>query len=195
MFFNIVSLLLLFKWVHIKLLKRALKKNDGSSTSGKVFFWTSLTATYYCKYIYFFISLFSSLLNYFLSKNKAEPDVLLLVEAAVAPIFLLLAYMFFFRTGERGMQAAQRSPGPTTEFQAILHQSLHPSSHGETCSTADPLSQPHAVLLLFRTAQHVCVWPVGASCWHFLRKLNLALFFSKVLVSEAWCGVRLADFR
>lgn len=134
-----------------------LEKIDSSSTSGKVFLWTSLTATFCCKCIYFFISLFSSLFNYFLSKNKAEPDVLHLGETAVAQIFLLLAYMFFFCTGERGMQAPQRSPGPTTEFQAVLHQSLHPSAHSETCSTADPLSQPHSVLLLFRTAQHVCV--------------------------------------
>lgn len=78
--------------------------------------------------------------------------MLLLVEAAVAQIFLLLAYMFFSCTGERGMQAPQRSPGPTAEFKAVLQQSLHPSSHSETCSAADPLSQPHAVLLLFRTA-------------------------------------------
>lgn len=163
-FFYIVSLLLLFKWVNIKLLKCALEKIAGSSTNGKAFFWTSLTATYCCKRIYFFISLFSSLFNYFLSKNKAEPDVLRLVEAAVAQIFLVLAYMFFSRTGKRGMQAPQRSPGAATELKAILHQSFHPSSHSETCTTADPLSQPHSVLLLFRTAQHVCVWAVGVPC-------------------------------
>lgn len=158
------KVLLLFKWVAIKLLKCALKKIAHSSTSGKAFFWTSLTATYCCKCIIFFISLFSSLFNYFLSKSKAEPDVFHLVEAAVAQIFLLLAYVFFFCTGKRGMQAPQRSPGPTTEFKAVLHQSFHPSSHSETCTTADPLSQPHSVLLLFRAAQHVCVWAVGAPC-------------------------------
>lgn len=163
-FFYIVSLLLLFKWVAVKLLKCALKKTAGSSTSGKAFFWTSLTDTHCCKCIYFFISPFSSLFNYFLSKNKAEPDVLHLVEAAVAQIFLLLAYTFFFCAGKRGMQAPQRSPGATTEFKAVLHQSFHPSSHSEACSAADPLSQPHSVLLLFRTAQHVCVWAVGAPC-------------------------------
>lgn len=158
----IVSLLILFKWVDIKLLKCALEKIAGYSTSCKGFFWTSLTATYCCKCINFFISLFSSLFNYFLSKNKAEPDVLHLVEAAVAQIFLLLSYMFFFCTGKRRMQAPQCSAGPTSEFKAVLHQSFHPSSHSEACSTADPLSQPHSVLLLLRTAQHVCVWALGA---------------------------------
>lgn len=123
--------------------------------------WQSILLDFLDSYILlqmYIIFHFSILLfNYFLSKNQAEPDVLHLVEAAVAQIFLLLAYMFFFCTGERGMQAPQRSPSPTAEFKAILHQSFHPSSHSETCSTADPLSQPHSVLLLFRTAQHVCV--------------------------------------
>ena len=90
-------------------------------------------------YILSIIFLFSSLFSYFLWQNKAEPDVFLLVDSAVAQIFSLLTYMFFFCTGERGMQAPECSPRPTTEFKAVLHQSFHPSSHNQTCTTADPL--------------------------------------------------------
>lgn len=86
------------------------------------------------------IFLFSSLFNYFLSQNKAQPDVFHLVESAVAQIFLLLTDMFFFCTGKRGMQAPERSPRPTAEFKAVLHQSFHPSPHRQTCAAADPLS-------------------------------------------------------
>lgn len=90
-------------------------------------------------YILSIIFLFS-LFNEFLSQNKAKPDVFHLVKSAVAQIFCLLTYVFFFCTGKRGMQAPECSPCPTTEFKAVFHQSFHPSSHSQTCTTADALS-------------------------------------------------------
>lgn len=108
-------------------------------------------------YIVSIIFPLSSLFNDFLSWKKAEPDVFHLFEGAVPHIFLLLTYILFFCTGKRGMQTPECSSCSTTELKAVLHQSFHPSSYSQTCTTADPLSQPYSVLLLFGTAQHVCI--------------------------------------
>lgn len=81
----------------LKLLKSSLKKIASSSTGRKLSFGLLCDShVLFQVYILSIRFLFSSVFNYFLSQSKAEPAVFHLTESAIAHIFSLLAYVFFF---------------------------------------------------------------------------------------------------